>query len=767
MKRLLLLLVVTAAGCRSPFLGASLSGRVVVTGQTNLGGIAVAAVGSGTYATATDSDGHYVFASVVDGAYIVTATGRSTLEGSASTPVDAEGPVLVPDLVLTPSGRMQGRVTRGGAVTGNGGIFVNAGNALAITTDSGDYHFDELPAGTFALSASATGFQTATVSGQVVAWDQLTEVPTIDLVADPSARGALSLRGIALLYGQTNHAGTLVTLVGTDLSTVTAADGSWEIDGVAEGSYAVSFANGLYHETIPQVLALAGSNGMVEDGALYALPDSPLTIYTLTRILSTPATTDDLSFTLSPDGTELFYIDTARNELVLAEVDGSGTKDLAAGPFGYELSFTADGAHIVYTSNAQLLTVPSDGSSKPLLLAVGASYFWLSPDSRALIYYGTDPATGNAELFATTVAGGTAVVVDSASVIMANINWANEWRWTGDGRHFLYRIDVDPHYLTGTIKLYTVGGGAGTTVASNALPAAIMPDSKHALLLADYFESEYYVGTLMTLDLSNGATTTIASQVLENFAVVVDNDRVLYQTMNNDVGETLELRGVSLSGAHPPTDFATVNGFTLSRDRSTIFWWRFPCSALFCTLESQASSGAGTPQAWASDIYEYLSADDGQALLYSSSPAPATASLLTAPSAQPHAFGFDVASYDEARFTADKSHVLFYDSFAGSGERVALASLTDGSVLTLAEQTSFADTITSPDFRRIAMGPQSAGVTTLAVALLDGTPPIVLTDQLNGVQWASSRTLVATRRGSPVPYRFQDGFYSYSFVPTP
>src|SRR5262249_40878102 len=150
-----------------------------------------------------------------------------------------------------------------------------------VTADDGSYHVTQVPVGSYDIGAQASGFRGGSAPGQAVKWGEETVVPEIDLVIEP---GNASLRGVAQLYGRSDHGGTQVTLVGTGLSATTASDGSWHIDQVPEGTFALHFVNGAYQETVPEVEALVGADGWVIDQSLYPLAQSPLTIYPGRRV---------------------------------------------------------------------------------------------------------------------------------------------------------------------------------------------------------------------------------------------------------------------------------------------------------------------------------------------------------------------------------------------------------------------------------------------------------------------------------------------------
>src|SRR5206468_1435691 len=63
---------------------------------------------------------------------------------------------------LSPTGVLTGRVTDRTTRAGISGATVAYANGTTTTDPSGDYHMTEVPPGTYALSASASGYLSAT-----------------------------------------------------------------------------------------------------------------------------------------------------------------------------------------------------------------------------------------------------------------------------------------------------------------------------------------------------------------------------------------------------------------------------------------------------------------------------------------------------------------------------------------------------------------------------------------------------------------------------
>ncbi len=744
----LLVALLVVAGCRSQFPGASLSGRVVVRGQSALAGITVSAVGPQTATTETNAEGRYAIDNLVDGTYVISAVAPATVEASATDEVVAAGPVTVPDLTLTPAGRLHGRATKGGAATGNSGILVSLGGsgAVAATSDEGEYHLDLVPVGSYTLRAVTDGFLPASVSRQRVEWNGDTTIPEMDLVVIPN-RGALSLRGTALLYGQTNHAGTRVTLVGTGLTALTAADGSWQIAGVAEGSYALQFANGDYQESVPEVLALAGSTGLVLDGSPYPLSQSPLTLYRPRRIASVQGGSGSLGLAISTDGRRALYIEPAASTLWVAAIDGSGTILVADEPVD-GAAITPDGLTVAYVTNKRLQVVPTRGGPSTLLATgVFSVDNLISPDGKSIAYIATSPTTGLAQLVVNAIGGGAAKVLPG--------QFYDGLRWSGDGTRLFYRTAGVWPSDTATVNLYTIATDTSVTIATSAHAPVLSHDGRRAIVVGNYYENgETYNGTLLGIDLTTGTVTTLASGVYD--ASFVGDDRVVYRSVNGADNGTTRLSWVSIAGGASTQYTTDDNWYVVSTDQSTLLY--SACANGGCSLYVRPPF-SGSPMRLADGASSIGLSGDGSEVLYRTTQEDVGPWRLISSSG---GAGLEIdARIDEWYFSVDDSHFLYagWDD-ADRAFRLTALSIADGTSTLLGAYLQFP--VMAPDLRHLALTSQPPGArVALSVVALDGSPAKPLYDLAISQQWTKSSVLVGTRFGVLAPYRFQNGIYAY------
>jgi hypothetical protein len=747
------LLLICAANCRSAPDGATLSGRVIIAGQHSRG-VVVTASGPRTATAVTDANGAYQLADLVEGAYALSASVRSTVEGTRGATVEVSGDARAPDLIFTPAGGLAGRATRGGAMSGNAGILVTVEgtSALGVTDDAGNYHIDLVPAGTYDLHAQAAGYRPGSATGQVVRWDETTMVPPIDLVIGPGHGG---LSGVARRFGARDHGGTRVTVVGTGLSAITASDGSWSIDSVPEGTYTLDFDGGRYRETVPQVVALAGSDGFVVDESLYPLPVSPLTLYPARRIESARNSTN--GFLLSSDGQRLVYSDVTATAPALKTVrlDGSLTVKLTDGTTDSNVddggvAFSPDGGRVAFVQGRRLKIVDAGGGAV-LGLAAGVQNFAFAPNGQALSYQGPDPMTGQPTLFVVPAQGG-------APLGLASEHDITSPTWNADSTRIIYRSGIDDYFRLGTVKLVSSAGGAPAVVGGGAWDPLISPDHRRAVMQTNVNTNDGS-STLVGVDLGSGATATLAGGV-SHYAdpVLAGSDRVLY-TVNG------EIYWAAIAGG-TPTHIGKAQRFRVA-DGGSYVAFESDCTDPngACTLQVARLDGSA-PRMIATGAWDYHISDDGALVLYATEQDNTLhGKLWVAPTASgtPRQVDERVEAY-AARFTRDDSHVV-YPKEVGNDSRgtLRIAPVVNGAPVTLGEGVQVYGWTFSPDGTHLQFDSQMGTVRRLLSAAIDGSAATLVVDGLTDVpKWTASGVLVERRAGTAAPYRFQDGFYSFT-----
>ncbi len=170
----------------------SIAGKVTDTGGNIVSGASVTFTSTDgqIYSTTTDSNGNYTLSSVAPSTYSGTATKTGFGSQTQTNLVVASNAALVVNFKLQPGpGAVTGRVvdTSGNPIPG-ASVFFSSGTpavvAATATTDStGTYNIAALAAGTYNVTASATGFGSSAPISVVVVGATTTTVPDIMLGA--------------------------------------------------------------------------------------------------------------------------------------------------------------------------------------------------------------------------------------------------------------------------------------------------------------------------------------------------------------------------------------------------------------------------------------------------------------------------------------------------------------------------------------------------------------------------------------------------------
>lgn len=180
----------------------SISGAVTDTNNNPLSGATVAYSGG---STTTDSTGHYTLNNVPEGSITLTASLSGYESASETVTVTVGQTTTAPTFVLqaAPVGTIQGHVTNmaGAALAG---ATVAYGGGSTTTDSSGNYVLTKVPAGTVQVSATLTGYQTATQNVTVTAGQATTANFTLSAAAAGTVSGKVtSISTGGLIVGAT------------------------------------------------------------------------------------------------------------------------------------------------------------------------------------------------------------------------------------------------------------------------------------------------------------------------------------------------------------------------------------------------------------------------------------------------------------------------------------------------------------------------------------------------------------------------------------
>ncbi|MEO7425057.1 MAG: carboxypeptidase-like regulatory domain-containing protein, partial [Fibrobacteria bacterium] len=346
--------------------GAACKGNIY-NARGGLSDVKVTADKDGNAITVTsDYAGAYAF-SLGAGTYSFTLSkpGYRTVKRSAQVALGDNAPFN--DTLITSVGRLAGRVqSQGAAGAGAGGespvsgAFVtltglspDAGGATFTTDGDGRFTGEEIPAGTYSLSATADGFSEGRLPSVTLSAGAFANAD-VSLIAN---RGTLS--GTVRLEGAlAANVAVVANAFGSSRSAVTGTDGSYRIDKLPAGSYTVTVAQTGYSPDV----AYAGktlAQGEALSGLDFALARNVGSLSgTVTGMTAASGTRLSLSGTGEGKNGYRFY----------AACDGAGKFAFPSLPVGtYALSVSAPGYKLAGATQTPSINIAGPSEFNPAL----------------------------------------------------------------------------------------------------------------------------------------------------------------------------------------------------------------------------------------------------------------------------------------------------------------------------------------------------------------------------------------------------------------
>ncbi|WP_205704090.1 carboxypeptidase regulatory-like domain-containing protein, partial [Candidatus Chloroploca sp. Khr17] len=197
----------------------TISGRVTDANGTGLSGVTIS---DGTRLANTTSSGDYTISGVPVGSYTLTPSKDGFSFSPTSLSVTVNGDLTGQNFTATPlTFTISGRVTDANG-NGLGSVTISDGTRLANTTSSGDYTISDVPAGSYTLTPSKSGFSFSPTSLSVTVSGDLT------------GRNFTGTRNTYSISGRVTDAN------GTGLSGVTISDGTRFANTTSSGDYTIS-----------------------------------------------------------------------------------------------------------------------------------------------------------------------------------------------------------------------------------------------------------------------------------------------------------------------------------------------------------------------------------------------------------------------------------------------------------------------------------------------------------------------------------------------
>jgi hypothetical protein len=195
----------------------------------------IAALG---YSNTTGADGIYELTGVPGGTHSVTVSAAGYVDQSQVTVLETGGFQFLNFFMTSQTGRITGQIvhaTTDESLAGASVAVVVGEVTITVLSDAnGTYTIPSLPAGTYSLNASLTGFNSSTVDGVEVVANETTEGVDIALDEKPTSLYGVVKAGTLLLVG------VHIVVEGTSLSANSSLEGEYAIRNVTAGTYAVT-----------------------------------------------------------------------------------------------------------------------------------------------------------------------------------------------------------------------------------------------------------------------------------------------------------------------------------------------------------------------------------------------------------------------------------------------------------------------------------------------------------------------------------------------
>lgn len=258
----------------------AISGTVIdKTARTPIVGAVVQVVGS-SVSTATGSDGHFVITGVPPGTLQLQVSAGGYLGASYSISALNGGTVDLGVIELATgqvdtSAQIVGSVVD--AATGQAlrNVLISVSGAVtasALSDTAGEFVLSGLTPGSVSIAASLDGYQAANASAELVAGTTINYIVRLVPIDQPAV---LTITG-KVVDSETSAAlaGASVALPLAGISTVTAADGSFTVNGVKTGTIVVSISADGY--TSVSYSANAPNGGLVALGTIALLRNATI-----------------------------------------------------------------------------------------------------------------------------------------------------------------------------------------------------------------------------------------------------------------------------------------------------------------------------------------------------------------------------------------------------------------------------------------------------------------------------------------------------------
>jgi hypothetical protein len=229
----------------------------------------------------SSTDGTYSLEGVPSGTYAATADAPGFDPVPRNVTVAAGKNARLDFVIYSQTGWISGHILSSASGLGlnetNVSVTVGTGTITVTNNQDGSYSLDNLPEGTYSVTAEKSGFFVSTMTGIIVVRGNGTENQNFSLVEKPTLIHGTVKSG-ALLQPNAN-----VSVVGTTLYNISDVEGSYRIENLTAGVYTISVQlEGYSTVHISNVLLPVGGEVMV-DIELVPLPGAVVRGVVLTK----------------------------------------------------------------------------------------------------------------------------------------------------------------------------------------------------------------------------------------------------------------------------------------------------------------------------------------------------------------------------------------------------------------------------------------------------------------------------------------------------
>lgn len=229
------------------------SGRV--TNAATGAAISGAKVSYGSALATTDANGNYTLSNLPAGSVQLTASASGFLNTVQTVNITAGGTTTANFVLITVTGTITGRVTNASTGAGLSGVAVSYSGGSAVTDASGNYRLNSVSPGTYTLTASKSGWVSASTSVTVVSGG--TATANVKIATGGKIAGKVTNKSGAAISGAT------VKLTGgivpTTVTVTTNSSGNYDSNWVAIGNYSVQVSKTGYTTQTKNTTASTGS----------------------------------------------------------------------------------------------------------------------------------------------------------------------------------------------------------------------------------------------------------------------------------------------------------------------------------------------------------------------------------------------------------------------------------------------------------------------------------------------------------------------------